>query len=59
MTSSIKSRAAAASRPSSPRRSACDDLTIADFSIGGLVPSIKRMRLPIDQFGTTGRPHKS
>ena len=27
-----------------------DALTIADFSVGGLVPSIKRMQLPISQF---------
>jgi glutathione S-transferase len=30
-------------------------LTIADFSVGGLVPSIKRMQLPIGQFSEIGR----
>ena len=32
-----------------------DALTIADFSVGGLVPSIKRMQLPISQFSEIGR----
>jgi glutathione S-transferase len=32
-----------------------DGLTVADFSIGGLVPSIKRMQLPIDQFAEIKR----
>ena len=32
-----------------------DALTIADFSVGGLVPSIERMQLPISQFSEIGR----
>jgi len=36
-----------------------DQLTIADFSIGALVPTAERMKLPIDRFDEIGRWYQS